>query len=88
MSVILSVKIQPNASKNEIVGFEEDVLKIRIKAPPEKDKANLELIRFLAKKLDLSRSDITIKKGRTNRKKLLEIQGISNQDLMDRLTDR
>jgi len=85
MKTTLSVKVVPNASKNEIVGFEGDYLKIRIKAPPEKDKANVELIRFLAKKLKISRSDITLLKGRTSKLKLLEIENISYEMLLKRI---
>ena len=85
MSIILPVKIQPNASRNEIVGFEEDILKIRIKAFPDKNKANIALIRFLAKKLDLSRANIIIFKGHKTRKKLLKIDGISHENLMNKL---
>jgi len=81
MKTLLPVKIQPNSSKNEIAGFEGEVLKIRIKAAPEKDKANLELIRFLSKKFNISRSDITIIKGRTSRKKMLQLENISRKDL-------
>jgi len=85
MKTTLCVKVLPNASVNEIVGFEGDALKIRIKAPPEKDKANVELIRFLAKKLKISRSDITLLKGRKSKLKLLEIENISYEKLLEKI---
>ena len=69
----LSVKIIPNAKVSEIVNWENNQLKIRIKAPPVEGKANEELIRFLAKHLKIQKSDITIKSGQTSKSKLLEI---------------
>lgn len=45
------VRVQPGASKNEIVGVQEGALKIRISAPPVEEKANKMLIQFLAKEL-------------------------------------
>lgn len=45
----LRVKVIPRSAKTEIVGKMADgTLKIRVAAPPEKNKANDELIRFLA----------------------------------------
>jgi hypothetical protein len=44
----LRVKVIPRSAKTEIVGTMADgTLKIKIAAPPEKGKANDELVRFL-----------------------------------------
>lgn len=69
----LKVKIIPNASKNEIVGEQEGVLKIKIKTQPEKGKANKELIKFLAKEWDIPKSSISIVKGMRSKIKILQI---------------
>ena len=61
----LVLQVQPNASKNDIVGFKENVLHIRVAAPPIKDKANRELLRFLSSILEISKSSIIIQKGAT-----------------------
>jgi uncharacterized protein (TIGR00251 family) len=53
-----------------------DVLKIKIKAPPDKGKANDELIDFLAKAFRVAKSDISILSGHTGRLKKIEIKGI------------
>ena len=71
---ILPVKIISNASKNEIIGWQNGFLKIKIKAQREKGKANLALISFLAKLLDIPKSNITIVKGKTASLKTLAIQ--------------
>lgn len=67
--VILRVKVIPKASKTEIVGWEGEELKIRVKAVPEKGKANQALINFLAKYLNIAKSDVSLTGGETSRHK-------------------
>ncbi|MCK4670288.1 MAG: YggU family protein [Nanoarchaeota archaeon] len=70
---LLKVKVIPNSSNNEIVGYdnEKKELKIKLKAQPEKGKANHELILFFKKNLGLN---IEIVKGRTTRKKIVRMK--------------
>lgn len=70
----LKLRITPNAKKSEITGWQDDTtLKIKIHAPPVDGKANEELIRFLAKSLNIKKSEIRIISGETGRDKLIEI---------------
>jgi len=69
------VRVQPGASKNEIVGVQEDALKIRINAPPVNGKANRALIDFLAEKLGVKKSEIEIVSGHTSRIKKIRVLG-------------
>lgn len=69
----LKVWIQPGAKKNEIVGTYQDCLKVKIKAPPVDNKANKELITFLAKSLHLKTNQIYLEGGKTSRKKVIII---------------
>ncbi|MCK4523269.1 YggU family protein, partial [Candidatus Aerophobetes bacterium] len=69
------VRVQPGVSKNEIVGVQEDALKIRINAPPVKGKANRALIDFLAGKLGVKKSEIEIVSGHTSRIKKIRVLG-------------
>lgn len=70
----LNVKVVPKASANEIVGWEKEEIKIRVKAQPEKGEANEVLIKFLAKQLDLAQSKIELVSGHTSRHKRLRIE--------------
>jgi len=79
--MIINVKIIPNSKINQIIVFQENILKIRIKATPEKGKANKELIHFLAKELSMAQSRITIVSGQTSKLKKLQIEGFSKKDL-------
>lgn len=84
-SVRLTVKVSPGASRNEISGFRDDILLVKIAAPPEKGKANRELIDFLSTKLGVRKSDIDVLRGETSRTKILEISGLDHQDLKTKL---
>lgn len=74
--LLLSVLVQPKASKNEIAGLVEDRLKIRLTAPPVDGKANEALVRFLAKRLGLPRSQVSLAGGHRSRRKEILIQGL------------
>ena len=67
----LNVRVQPRASKDEIVGIQGNYLKIRITAPPVDGKANDHLIRFLAREFALPRARITLLSGEGMREKRL-----------------
>ncbi|WP_375793552.1 DUF167 family protein [Chlamydia sp. 12-01] len=67
----LEVKVTPKSKENKIVGFEGEVLKIRVTEAPEKGKANEAVIALLAKALSLPKRDVTLISGETSRKKRL-----------------
>ncbi|MEQ8249833.1 MAG: DUF167 domain-containing protein [Oceanibaculum nanhaiense] len=85
------IRLTPKAAADRIQGLIADdaggvSLKIGVTAPPEDGKANAALIRLLAKSWKLSKSDLTIVLGMTDRRKTVEIAGDSGL-LMRRLTD-
>ncbi|MBU1992702.1 MAG: DUF167 domain-containing protein [Patescibacteria group bacterium] len=72
----LRVKVIPKSQKNEIVEkLEDGTLKIRIKAVPERGKANAELIKFLSKELRIPKTNIAIISGAADQLKLIRIYG-------------
>lgn len=77
----LNIKVIPNASKSEIVGWLGSELKVKVSAQPEKGKANKAIIQLLAKELGLSKKDIRIESGTTSSLKTLQIEGLSNEQL-------
>jgi uncharacterized protein (TIGR00251 family) len=84
-SIRLGVKVTPNAGRNEITGFKDGVLQVRIAAPPEKGKANKELTDFLSKTLEVRKSSILIIKGQTSRNKVIVIEGMSGDEVLKRI---
>ena len=85
--VVLPVKAQPSSKNNCISGVHDGMLKISITAAPDKGKANLAIIRFLAKILGVSKTNIDLVKGDTSRKKLFQINGVTEKEVLDMLND-
>jgi len=77
----LDVRVQPNAGHNEVTGFREGVLHVKIAAPPVRGRANQELIKYLSSILGIARKRITIQKGITGRKKLVNIEGLDKDSI-------
>jgi len=75
----LRIKVKPKANKNEITETLDDgTIKITIKAAPEKGKANKALIKFLAKKYKVKKSQVKIVSGQTSQIKLIRIDEPTN----------
>jgi uncharacterized protein len=73
--VRLEVYIQPRASKTEIAGMHDGVIKIRVAAPAVENAANCALIEFIAQRLGIAKRCVRIVSGSASRRKLLEIDG-------------
>jgi uncharacterized protein (TIGR00251 family) len=76
-SVRLEVYVQPRATRSGIAGMHDGRLNIRIAAPAVDNAANLELIGFLAGHCGVPRRQVRIIGGATSRRKLVEIEGVS-----------
>jgi len=77
--------VQPRAKKNAIKGRVGDALKLALTAPPVNGKANEACIEFFAKLLKVPRSSVTIAAGRTSRNKVVQVAGLTAQQVRDRL---
>jgi len=82
--VIFSVHVVPRASRSEIVGEHNGALRVRIAAAPIDGAANLELIRVLARKLNLPRTAFEISSGHTSKLKRVSVAG-EPADVLGRL---
>ncbi len=79
------VRVQPRASRTELAGAHGDALKIRLAAAPVEGAANRELLDFLAHRLGVPKSAVQIVKGERARDKLVEVQGLSEEQVRARL---
>jgi uncharacterized protein len=69
--------VQPGASKTQIVGMHDGLIKVRVAAPPVEGAANQALVEFVAKRLRIPKSRVRVVSGLTSRRKVLEIDGVS-----------
>ena len=81
----ISLRVYPNASRNEVMGFTDGVLRGKVSAPPTKGKANKELIALLSRLLGVGKDSVNIIKGHTTRNKVVAIDGLSREEVMKRL---
>lgn len=82
----ISVRLQPRASRDELLGWnEEGTLRVRVKAPPVDGAANAALIQLLAKRLGVAKNRVTLIAGATARNKVVEIEGVTDEELRKEL---
>ncbi len=82
---VLTVHVQPKASRTECVGVHGSALKIRVAAPPADGAANDELVRFLAECCAVPSRNISICAGAKSRSKKVMIKGVTSESVLARL---
>jgi uncharacterized protein len=75
------VWLQPRSSRNEIVGFQDGVLRIRVTAPPKEGEANHMLRKILADTLRIPISGVEIVAGQTARRKRVRVMNVTPENL-------
>jgi uncharacterized protein (TIGR00251 family) len=81
----LSVKVTPSASRDGISGWLGDALKIRVRAPPERGKANAAVEKLLARALGLPDGGVKVVVGATAARKIVEVSGLTEAEVRRRL---
>ncbi|HSS63888.1 MAG TPA: DUF167 family protein [Gammaproteobacteria bacterium] len=72
-TLVIELRVQPRASRDEVTGIVGGRLKVRVSAPPVDDAANDRLKAFLAKEFGVSRGRVRILSGQTGREKRIAI---------------
>ena len=80
-----AVRVHPRGRKNAITGEVGDSLKVTLTAPPVEGRANLACIEFFADFLQVSRSSVLIVSGQTGRSKVVQVSGLSADQIRERL---
>jgi uncharacterized protein len=83
--VLLSVKLQPRASANEIGDALGDELRIKVTAPPVDAAANEALVKLLAQRLDCPRNRVELVRGHTSRHKTIKLYGLTVEEVLAKL---
>jgi len=84
--VTISIRVQPRASRNAVVGWTGDTLNIRLTAPPVEGAANAACLAFLADLLDLPQSQLEILRGARSRTKVIRISGLTQDEVREKLS--
>lgn len=80
-TAILELHVTPRGSKNEIIGWKNEILWLKITAPPVDGSANTAIIKLLATVLKVKKSAITIISGEKSREKRLKIENINLDEI-------
>ncbi|MGD8386123.1 MAG: DUF167 family protein [Desulfobacteraceae bacterium] len=81
----IHARLTPRSSKDSILGKEDGVYRIKVKAPPLEGRANKALIALLAKALRVPKRDVEISSGEKSRDKTLLIRGLTPKEVEERL---
>ena len=76
-SVLLRLRVQPKASRDQILVEEDGRIRVAVTAPAVDNQANKALRAFLAKSLGISKSAITLTHGAKSREKTFQIDGMT-----------
>lgn len=85
MTAVIQVKVIPNTAQTKIERWQDGILRIRIRAVPEKGKANEALLTLLAKELKIPKSAVKIVSGHSARIKRVSIEGLTKEEIIAQL---
>lgn len=81
----LKVRVTPGARESAIGEWRDDALRVKVREPAEKGRANEAVARLLAKTLGVPANAVVLKRGGKSREKLFEIDGLDDEELRRRL---
>ena len=82
---VIAVKVVPRAASDEIVGWLDGALKVRVMAPPQNGRANRALEALLAAALHLKKNAVTVATGHSSARKRVAITGLTRDEIVRRL---
>ena len=81
----IAVRLVPRASREEVLGFAGEELRVRVTAPPVEGRANRALTRLLASKLGVAKSAVRVVAGHGSRRKVVAVDGLHSHEVRARL---
>jgi len=79
------VRVKPRASETRVLGVKQGALEVAIAAPPVDGAANLALLKELARRLGVARSQLSLVNGKTGKNKRIAVQGVTAECCRERL---
>ena len=80
-SCTIKVRVQPKSSRNQVGGFRDGTLRVRVTAAPTEGQANAAVIALLAKTLGVSKSRLEIIRGYSSRDKVVSVDTLTDQEV-------
>ena len=80
-SCTIKVRVQPKSSRNQVSGFQDGALRVRVTAAPTEGQANAAVIALLAKTLGVSKSRLGIIRGYSSRDKVVSVDTLTEQEV-------
>jgi len=80
-SCTIKVRVQPKSSRNQVDGFQDGALRVRVTAAPTEGQANAAVIALLAKTLGVSKSRLGIIRGYSSRDKVVSVDTLTEQEV-------
>jgi uncharacterized protein (TIGR00251 family) len=84
-TTLLPVRVTPGAGRDDLLGWQGDLLRLSVTAPAERGKANEAALRLLATSLGLPPRQLRIVRGHTSRQKVIAIEGLDEAEVRARL---
>lgn len=84
-AIKLEIKVIPGASRSGVAGWLGDALKVRVTAPAERGKANAAVAAAIAEAVGVPRTSVRVVAGHTSPRKVIEIAGLSEAEVRERL---
>ena len=81
----LTVRVRPGAPRDEVVGFDGEVLRVKVRARPQEGQANAAMLRLLADTLGVRMSDLRLVRGRASRTKIVIVLGVGDAEVRRRI---
>ena len=81
----LTVRVTPRAGRDQVSGYDNGAVMVKLKAPPVDGAANRALVAFLAEQLSLPKARVSILRGQSARTKVVEIEGLDSDEILQRL---
>lgn len=85
-SARVRIRVTPRSSRNEVLGYQESLLHVKVTAPPVEGAANAAIIRLLSDYFDVPKSRISLAVGAKGREKTFEVEGMTAEELAERLS--
>ena len=83
---VIAVRVTPRSAHDEVRGWQDGTLRVRLRAPPVEGKANEALRRLLAERLGVALSAVSIVSGETARAKRVRVEGLTDAEVREKLS--